>query len=67
MVEKIYAGIKTVLKNAAVQKRLIESGYTPGGTPPPEFAKFVKVETEKYGKHHQDDRAGEELMNARQL
>jgi tripartite-type tricarboxylate transporter receptor subunit TctC len=33
-----------------VQKRLIESGYRPGGSPPAEFAKFVKAETEKYGK-----------------
>ncbi len=50
VVEKIYAGIKTVLQDPAVQKRLIETGYTPGGAPPAEFAKFVKVETEKYGK-----------------
>jgi tripartite-type tricarboxylate transporter receptor subunit TctC len=50
VVEKIYAGVKTVLQDAVVQKRLIESGYKPGGAPPTEFAKFVKTETDKYGK-----------------
>jgi tripartite-type tricarboxylate transporter receptor subunit TctC len=50
VVEKLYSGIRTVLDNEAVQKRLIESGYRPGGSPPAEFAKFVKAETEKYGK-----------------
>src|ERR1043166_4070151 len=37
VVEKIYAGIKAVLQDADVQKRLIENGYTPGGEPPAEF------------------------------
>jgi tripartite-type tricarboxylate transporter receptor subunit TctC len=50
VVAKLYSGIRTVLENEAVQKRLIESGYRPGGSPPAEFAKFVKAETEKYGK-----------------
>jgi tripartite-type tricarboxylate transporter receptor subunit TctC len=50
VVEKLYSGIRTVLDNEAVQKRLIESGYRPGGSPPAEFAKLVKAETEKYGK-----------------
>ena len=50
VIEKIYGGIKTVLQDATVQKRLIETGYKPGGAPPAEFAKFVKAETDKYGK-----------------
>ncbi len=50
VVEKLYSGIRTVLEDEAVRKRLIESGYRPGGSPPAEFAKFVKAETEKYGK-----------------
>jgi tripartite-type tricarboxylate transporter receptor subunit TctC len=39
-----------VLDGAAVQKRLIDNGYKPGGAPPAAFGKFVKSETEKYGK-----------------
>jgi tripartite-type tricarboxylate transporter receptor subunit TctC len=50
VVEKLYFGIRTVLENDGVRKKLIESGYRPGGLPPAEFAKFVKTETEKYGK-----------------
>ena len=50
MVDKLYSGVKTVLQNEAVQKQLIERGYKPGGAPPVEFAKFVKTETDKYGK-----------------
>ena len=50
VVEKLYSGIRTVLEDETVRKRLIESGYRPGGSPPAEFAKFVKAETEKYGK-----------------
>jgi tripartite-type tricarboxylate transporter receptor subunit TctC len=50
VIEKLYAGIRTVLQSDAVQKKLIESGYRPGGMPPAEFAKYVKSETEKYGK-----------------
>ena len=50
VVDKLYSGVKTVLQNEAVQKQLIERGYKPGGAPPAEFAKFVKTETDKYGK-----------------
>jgi tripartite-type tricarboxylate transporter receptor subunit TctC len=50
IVEKIYAGIRAVLDDAAIQKRLAENGYRPGGEPPVEFARFVKSETEKYGR-----------------
>ena len=50
VIEKIYAGIKTVLQDPVVQKKLIENGYQPGGEPPAEFARFVKTETEKYGR-----------------
>jgi tripartite-type tricarboxylate transporter receptor subunit TctC len=50
VIEKLYAGIRTVLQSDAVQKKLIESGYRPGGMPPAEFGKYVKSETEKYGK-----------------
>jgi len=50
VIEKIYAGIKTVLQDPVVQKKLIENGYQPGGEPPAEFARFVKAETEKYGR-----------------
>jgi tripartite-type tricarboxylate transporter receptor subunit TctC len=50
VVDKLYSGVKTVLQNEAVQKQLIERGYKPGGAPPVEFAKFVKTETDKYGK-----------------
>ena len=49
VIEKIYAGIKTVLQDASVQTKLAENGYRPGGEPPSEFAQFVKSETEKYG------------------
>ena len=50
VVDKLYSGVKTVLQNEAVQKRLIESGYRPGAAAPAEFANFVKTETDKYGK-----------------
>lgn len=50
VIEKIYSGIRTVLDNPSVQKRLVENGYQPGGEPPAEFARFVRAETEKYGR-----------------
>jgi tripartite-type tricarboxylate transporter receptor subunit TctC len=50
VIDKIYSGISTVLQNAGVRQKLVDGGYTPGGEPPAEFAKFVKVETEKYGR-----------------
>jgi tripartite-type tricarboxylate transporter receptor subunit TctC len=50
VVEKIYAGIRTVLQDEGVRKKLAENGYRVGGEPPAEFAKFVKLETEKYGR-----------------
>ncbi len=50
VIEKLYSGIRTVLQNSETQKKLVEGGYRPGGMPPGEFAKFVKAETEKYGK-----------------
>jgi tripartite-type tricarboxylate transporter receptor subunit TctC len=50
VVEKIHAGTKTVLQDPGVRKKLIENGYQPGGETPAEFARFVKIETEKYGR-----------------
>ena len=50
VIEKLYSGIRTVLQTEAVQKKLIDGGFRPGGMPPAEFSKFVKTETEKYGK-----------------
>ncbi len=50
VVEKIYAGIAAVLRTDTVRQRLIDNGYQPGGAAPPEFRKFVKDETAKYGK-----------------
>ncbi len=50
VVDKLYSGISTVLKNEAVRQKLVEGGYAPGGISPPEFAKFVKAETDKYGR-----------------
>ena len=49
VIDKLYSGIKAVLENPAVRQKLVEGGYTPGGEPPAEFAKFVKTETGKYG------------------
>jgi tripartite-type tricarboxylate transporter receptor subunit TctC len=50
VIDKLYAGIKAVLENPAVRQKLIETGYSPGGEPPAEFAKFVKSEADKYGR-----------------
>jgi tripartite-type tricarboxylate transporter receptor subunit TctC len=50
VVDKIYAGISTVLQTENVRQRLIENGYKPGGATPAAFRTFVKDETAKYGK-----------------
>jgi tripartite-type tricarboxylate transporter receptor subunit TctC len=50
VIQKVHAGISAVLANETVRQRLIEGGYKPGGEPPAEFARFTKVETEKYGR-----------------
>ena len=50
VVDKLYAGVSTVLKKDEVRTKLIEGGYKPGGAPPDEFAKFIRSEMDKYGK-----------------
>ena len=51
VIEKLYSGIRTVLQNSRnAQETRSKVAIRPGGMPPGEFAKFVKAETEKYGK-----------------
>ena len=50
VIEKLYSGIRTVLQTEVVRKKLIDGGFRPGGMSPADFARFVKTETEKFGK-----------------
>ena len=49
IVEKISAGIRQILKDPEVQKKLAEQGSTPVGSTPEEFRKFMVAEVPTWG------------------
>jgi tripartite-type tricarboxylate transporter receptor subunit TctC len=48
--DKVYGAIARILKDPVVIERLKTDGLTPVGTPPAEFAAFVKAEIEEWAK-----------------
>ncbi|MGV3653739.1 MAG: Bug family tripartite tricarboxylate transporter substrate binding protein [Noviherbaspirillum sp.] len=49
IIEKISAGIRQILKDPEVQKKLAEQGSTPVGSTPEEFRKFMVAEVPTWG------------------
>ncbi len=52
--DKLYSQISEALKSPEIRARLKDMGAEPGGETPAEFAKFIRVETDKWGKVAKD-------------
>lgn len=52
--DKLYSQISEALKSPEIRTRLKDMGAEPGGDTPAEFAKFIRVETDKWGKVAKD-------------
>ncbi len=50
IIDKFQVGVRTVLANPAIAKRLAEGGFDPGTMTTLEFDQFVRSETQKYEK-----------------
>lgn len=50
IIAKLNAEIVRILQLSDVHRRMLDYGFTPGGSTPQEFAAFIKSETEKWGR-----------------
>jgi tripartite-type tricarboxylate transporter receptor subunit TctC len=50
VVNKLYGEIARMVADPAMKERLLAMGLDPVGSPPDEFAAYLKTETAKWGK-----------------
>jgi tripartite-type tricarboxylate transporter receptor subunit TctC len=48
MIGRVQQEVAKSLASPAVKERLVSQGASPGGTTPPEFARFIDAETKKW-------------------